>query len=131
MEPIRIDGWTRPDPALEEASICFLQEDVSLHSVVVSIVVLRCNRYNVLVWHTFPGPTQVHTWIHHHDIVLIFTMQIANKVSHFVKRELVAKRENLESIHVIDVRPHRFQGNVGFAVVRNHVRDFFYSFVPK
>lgn len=106
MEPIGKDGWTGPDSALEETSVCFLQEDVSLDTIVICIIVLRCNSYGFFSFARISDTRSVHTWIYHDDIVLIVTMQIADKIPHLFKWKFIAKREYLECIHVVDVCPH-------------------------
>ena len=47
-------------------------------------------------------------------------MQIAHKFTHFMKREsLGVKSEGSPPIHVIDICPHGFQGNICLAVILN------------
>lgn len=65
-----------------------------------------------------------HTYgrIDHDDVVLVVVMQIVHKFTHLVQRiSHWVKSKHPSLVHVVDVIPHRLQGNACLTVVVDHL----------
>ena len=58
--------------------------------------------------------------VHHHDVVLVVRMEILHHLSDLLQREAhLVQGEDTATIHVVNIRPHSLQRNMGMAVVGN------------
>ncbi|KAF5121944.1 hypothetical protein E5D57_012416 [Metarhizium anisopliae] len=100
-EPVREDGHAGPHDAQPRGAVGALEEDVLLEA--------RRQRRVVLVGHGR---------VDHDDVVLVARVQVRHERAHLVQREaLRVEREDAPPVHVVNVRPHGLERDVGPAVV--------------
>ena len=107
IKPVRKCSDAGPDYALVDRAFSILQEDAFIGAAVEGWIVLV--RY---------------CWIHHHNVMLIMTMQEVDKLADFFEWKAIRiQSEDFAAVHVINICPHCFEGDMVGTVVGNDRSD--------